>query len=47
MVFSYLKLNLSTDEISYLVGYTENGVFLRAFKKRVEISLSEYKNLNL
>lgn len=43
MTLSYLKLNLSTDEISYLVGYTENSAFLRAFKKWTGSSLSEYK----
>ncbi|MDY4560093.1 MAG: AraC family transcriptional regulator [Peptostreptococcus porci] len=46
MTFSYLRLNLSTDEISYLVGYTEVNAFLRAFKKWTGLSLTEYKNKN-
>lgn len=46
MTFSYLRLNLSTDEISYLVGYTEVNAFLRAFKKWTGLSFTEYKNKN-
>ena len=33
MAFTYLKLGISTEEISYLLGYTEVSAFLRAFKK--------------
>ena len=43
MAFTYLKLGISTEEISYLLGYTEVSVFLRAFKKWTGKSISEYK----
>ena len=43
MAFTYLKLGISTEEISYLLGYTEVSVFLRAFKKWTKKSISEYK----
>lgn len=43
MAFAYLKLGISTEEISYLLGYTEVSAFLRAFKKWTGKSISEYK----
>ena len=43
MAFTYLKLGISTEEISYLLGYTEVSAFLRAFKKCTGESISEYK----
>lgn len=43
MAFSYLKLNVATDEIAYLVGYTETNAFLRAFKSWTGMTLTEYK----
>ncbi|WP_454967994.1 helix-turn-helix domain-containing protein [Gemella sanguinis] len=46
MTFSYLKLGISTDEIAYLVGYTETNAFLRAFKKWTGMSLTQYKKIN-
>ena len=39
MAFTYLKLGISTEEISY----TEVSAFLRAFKKWTGKSISEYK----
>ncbi len=43
MTFSYLKMDISTDEIAYLVGYTETNAFLRAFKTWTKKTLTEYK----
>lgn len=43
MAFTYLKLGISTEEISYLLGYIEVSAFLRAFKKWTGKSISEYK----
>lgn len=43
MTFSYLRLNVSTDEIAYLVGYTEINAFLRTFKSWTGKTLIEYK----
>lgn len=44
MAIGYLNLGVSTEEIAYLVGYTESSAFLRAFKKWTGKSLTQYKN---
>lgn len=43
MTFSYLKMNLPTEEISTLVGYREVSAFGRAFKNWAGMTLTEYK----
>lgn len=43
MTFSYLKMNLPTEEISTLVGYSEVNAFGRAFKNWTGMTLTEYK----
>ncbi len=43
MAFGYLNLQLGTDEIACLLGYTETNAFLRAFKHWTGMSLTEYK----
>lgn len=45
MAFSYINMKLSTDEIAYLVGYSETSAFLRAFKKWTGMSITEYKKM--
>ncbi len=46
VVFSYLKMNLSTEEISSLVGYSEVNAFSRAFKKWTGMTMTDYKKKN-
>lgn len=46
MAFSYLKMNLSTEEISSLVGYSEVNAFSRAFKKWTGMTMTDYKKKN-
>lgn len=46
MTFSYFKMKLSTDEISYLVGYTEVNAFQRAFKKWTGMTITQYRKEN-
>ncbi|MBD0889179.1 helix-turn-helix domain-containing protein [Lactobacillus gasseri] len=41
---TYLNQNLPTDEIAYLVGYTETSSFLRAFKKWTGQTVNQFKN---
>lgn len=43
LTFSYLSMKLSTDEIAYLVGYSETTAFLRAFKTWTGMTLTQYK----
>ena len=42
MAFSYFKMNLPTEEISDLIGYSD----VRAFKKWTGITITEYKKQN-
>lgn len=41
---TYLKQDLPTDEIAYLVGYTETSSFLRAFKKWTGQTVNQFKD---
>jgi AraC-like DNA-binding protein len=41
---TYLNQNLPTDEIAYLVGYTETSSFLRSFKKWTGQTVNQFKN---
>ncbi len=43
MAVSYLKLNLSTEEIADLLGYTEVAAFSRAFKKWLGMTVTDYR----
>ncbi|HAP14833.1 MULTISPECIES: AraC family transcriptional regulator [Lactococcus] len=43
MTFSYIKMGLPTEEISYLVGYSEVNAFSRAFKKWTGKTVTEYR----
>lgn len=44
MTFNYLESNeLSIEEITYLVGYTEISSFYRAFKKWTGKTVSQYQ----
>ncbi|WP_373712410.1 helix-turn-helix domain-containing protein [Streptococcus sp.] len=43
MVFSYLDLSMSVDDIAYLVGYSEKSSFRRAFKKWTGKTIKQYK----
>ncbi len=36
-------LNLTTDEISYLLGYSEVSSFTRAFRKWTGMTLNQYR----
>ena len=46
LAFSYLKNSeISTEEVSYLLGYSEVSSFSRAFKKWTGKTISEYRNL--
>lgn len=42
---SYLRQGISTDEIAYLVGYTETSSFLRAFKRWTGQTVGQFKTL--
>lgn len=46
MAFSYFKMNLPTEEISDLIGYSDVNTFSRAFKKWTGITITEYKKQN-
>lgn len=46
MAFSYFKMNLPTEEISDLIGYSDVNAFSRAFKKWTGITITEYKKQN-
>lgn len=43
MAVSYLQLNLSTEEIADLLGYTEVAAFSRAFKKWLGMTVTDYR----
>lgn len=43
MAFSYIKQDLSTEEISALIGYSEVNAFSRAFKKWTGMTVTAYK----
>lgn len=43
MAFSYLKMKLSAEEISDLVGYSEVNAFSRAFKSWTGMTVTEYR----
>lgn len=43
MTFSYLKMQLPSEEISTLIGYSEVNAFSRAFKKWTGMTVTEYK----
>lgn len=43
MTFSYLKMKLSAEEISSLIGYSEVNTFSRAFKKWTGMTVTEYR----
>lgn len=43
MAFSYLKMNLTTDEIASLLGYNEVNSFVRAFGKWTGTTITEYR----
>ncbi|MGT2668135.1 helix-turn-helix domain-containing protein [Streptococcus porcorum] len=46
MAFSYLKMNLSAEEISSLVDYSEVNAFSRAFKKWTGMTITDYNKKN-
>ena len=47
LALSYLeKPEISTDEIAYLVGYSETSSFSRAFKKWTGMTVMDYKKEN-
>lgn len=41
---NYLSQNIPTDEVAYLVGYTETSSFLRAFKKWTSQTVNQFKD---
>lgn len=43
MAFSYLKMNLTTEEIASLLGYNEVNSFVRAFGKWTGTTITEYR----
>ena len=45
LAVDYLKKNLSIKEISYLMGYSESGTFVSAFKKWFGETLGKFKLL--
>jgi AraC-like DNA-binding protein len=42
---SYIRNGVNTDEIAYLVGYTETSSFLRAFKRWTGQTVGQFKLL--
>lgn len=47
LAFHYLQEpNLTTSDISYLLGYADSNSFVRAFKKWTGQTISEYKSLH-
>ncbi|WP_153048697.1 AraC family transcriptional regulator, partial [Streptococcus suis] len=43
MTLSYLKIKLSIEEISSLVGYSEVNAFSRAFKNWTGMTVTDYR----
>lgn len=43
MAFTYIKMELPTEEISSLVGYSEVNAFMRAFKSWTGMTMTAYK----